>query len=50
MPMAPLLHKPGKNTMLIPIGTLAIIILVTFLLGMLTAFVMMLNALSRMKK
>lgn len=36
--------------MLITLGTLGVIILVTFLLGMLTAFIMMMNALSRIKK
>jgi len=36
--------------MFISLSTLAVAILVTFLLGMLTAFIMMMNALSRMKK
>lgn len=36
--------------MFITLSTLAVIILVTFLLGMLTAFIMMMNALARMKK
>ena len=36
--------------MLISLGTLAGIIIVTFMLGMLTAFIMMINALARMKK
>jgi hypothetical protein len=36
--------------MFISMTTLAIIVLITFMLGMITAFVMMMNALSRMKK
>lgn len=35
--------------MLIPIGTLFGIIIITFLLGMVTSFVMMINALAKTK-
>jgi hypothetical protein len=37
-------------TMFITLGTLAIIVLIAFMLGMLTSFIMMMNALARMKK
>jgi hypothetical protein len=36
--------------MLISLGTLTVIVLITFMLGMLTAFIMMMNALAKMKK
>lgn len=36
--------------MFIQISTLIIILLITFMLGMITSFIMMMNALSRMKK
>lgn len=36
--------------MFISLGTLGVIVLITFMLGMLSAFVMMMNALSRIKK
>ena len=36
--------------MFIELSTLIIILLITFMLGMITAFIMMMNALSRMKK
>ena len=36
--------------MLISLGTLAVVVLITFMLGMLTAFIMMMNALAKMKK
>jgi len=36
--------------MFITLNTLAIIVIITFMLGMLTAFMMMMNALARMKK
>ncbi len=36
--------------MLISISTLAITIFIAFVLGMLTAFIMMMNAMARMKK
>lgn len=36
--------------MFIPLSTLAIIILFTFMFGMLTAFIMALKALARMKR
>jgi hypothetical protein len=36
--------------MLIPFGTLMVIILVAFMLGMLTSFILVVNAMLRMKK
>lgn len=36
--------------MFIPIGTLAIIVVVAFMLGMLTAFIMVINAMMRFRK
>lgn len=36
--------------MFIPIGTLAIIVIVAFMLGMLTAFIMVINAMMRFRK
>ncbi|VAW35683.1 hypothetical protein MNBD_CHLOROFLEXI01-389 [hydrothermal vent metagenome] len=36
--------------MFIPLTTLLIIIAITFMLGMLTAFIMMMNALARRRK
>ncbi len=36
--------------MLITFGTLAVIVLITFMLGMLTSFILMMNAVARMKK
>ena len=36
--------------MLIPLSTLLVIILVAFMLGMLTSFILVVNAMLRMKK
>lgn len=36
--------------MFVTFGTLALVVFIAFMLGMLTAFIMMMNALARMKK
>lgn len=36
--------------MFLPIGTLVVIVLIAFMLGMLTAFIMVINAMMRFRK